>query len=124
PVTSNGIPIFIGVANGTIGVTIPGGIGSAYSQIFQNRSPEYAASLNLNLPLRNRSAQAANAQDQLIERRDKLSDQRQRSTIFSNVKEALTAVKLDAAQVEQATKATELAQQSYDYEVKKFNFGN
>ncbi len=40
------------------------------------------------------------------------------------MKEALTAVKLDAAQVEQATKATELAQQSYDYEVKKFNFGN
>jgi outer membrane protein len=124
PVTSNGIPIFIGVANGTIGATIPGGIGSAYSQIFHNRSPEYAASLNLNLPLRNRSAQAANAQDQLIERRDKLSDQRQRSTIFSNVSEALTAVKLDAAQVEQAAKATELAQQSYDYEVKKFNFGN
>lgn len=123
-VTSNGIPVFLGVANGIIGATIPGGIGSAYSQIFQNRSPEYAASLNLNLPLRNRSAQAANAQDQLIERRDKLSDQRQRSTIFSNVKEALTAVKLDAAQVEQATKATELAQQSYDYEVKKFNFGN
>ncbi|HXT40016.1 MAG TPA: TolC family protein, partial [Candidatus Angelobacter sp.] len=124
PVTSNGIPIFIGVANGSVGATIPGGIGSAYSQIFQNRSPEYAASLNLNLPLRNRSAQAANAQDQLIERRDKLSYQRQRSTIFSNVSEALTAVKLDAAQVEQATKATELAQQSYDYEVKKFNFGN
>jgi len=123
-VTSNGIPIFIGVANGTIGATIPGGIGSAYSQIFQNRSPEYAASLNLNLPLRNRSAQAANAQDQLIERRDRLSDQRQRSTIFSNVSEALTAVKLDAAQVQEAAKATQLAQQSYDYEVKKFNFGN
>lgn len=124
PVTSNGIPIFIGVANGTIGATIPGGIGSAYSQIFHNRSPEYAASLNLNLPLRNRSAQAANAQDQLIERKDRLSDQRQKSTIFSNVSEALTAVKLDAAQVEQAAKATQLAQQSYDYEVKKFNFGN
>ena len=123
PVTSNGVPIFIGVANGTVGPTIPGGIGSAYSQIFHNRSPEYAASLNLNLPLRNRSAQAANAQDQLIERRDKLSDRRQRSTIFSNVSEALTAVKLDAAQVEEATKATQLAQQSYDYEVKKFNFG-
>lgn len=123
PVTSNGIPIFIGVANGTIGATIPGGISSAYSQIFHNRSPEYAASLNLNLPLRNRSAQAANAQDQLIERRDKLSDHRQRSTIFSNVSEALTAVKLDAAQVGEAAKATQLAQQSYDYEVKKFNFG-
>ncbi|MGB7022591.1 MAG: TolC family protein, partial [Candidatus Acidiferrales bacterium] len=78
---------------------------------------------NLNLPLRNRSAQAANAQDQLIERRDKLSDHRQRSTIFSNVSEALTAVKLDAAQVGEAAKATQLAQQSYDYEVKKFNFG-
>lgn len=122
PVTTPaGIPIFLGVPNGTVGATIPGGIGSAYSQIFHNTSPEYAASLNLSLPLRNRSAQAANAQDQLVERRDKVADQRQRSSIFSSVSEQLTAVKIDAAQVDAAVKATELAQESYDYEVKKFN---
>lgn len=121
PVTSNGLPIFIGVANGTVGAPVSAGISNAFSQIFHNRSPEYAASLNLNLPLRNRSAQAANAQDQLIERRDRVSDQRQKSAIFSSVNEQLTAVKIDAAQVDAAVKATELAQESYDYEVKKFN---
>ena len=120
-VTSNGIPIFLGVENGTTGPTVPGGIGSAYSQIFHNVSPEYAGSLSLNLPLRNRSAQAANAQFQLVQRRDKVADQRQKSAIFTSVNEALTAINLDAAQVAAAVKATELAQQAYDYEVKKFN---
>ncbi|MGC1105291.1 MAG: TolC family protein [Candidatus Acidiferrales bacterium] len=121
PVTSNGIPIFIGAPNGTVGATIPGGIGSAYSQIFHNTSPEYAGSLTLSLPLRNRSAQAANAQAQLNDREEKTVHQRNKSTIFSNVNEQLTSVKIDAAQVDAAVKATQLYQQAYDYEVKKFD---
>jgi len=121
--TSNGIPIFLGIPNGAFGPTVAGGIGGAYSQIFHNTSPEYAASLNLNLPLRNRSAQAANAQDQLTEREDQVVQQRQKSTIYSDVTKALAAVNLDAAQVDAAVKATQLAQQSYEYEVDKFNLG-
>ncbi|MGB6482478.1 MAG: TolC family protein [Candidatus Acidiferrales bacterium] len=121
PVTSNGIPIFIGAPNGTVGATIPGGIGSAYSQIFHNTSPEYAGSLTLSLPLRNRSAQAANAQAQLNDREEKTVHQRNKSTIFSNVNEQLASVQIDAAQVDAAVKATQLYQQAYDYEVKKFD---
>ena len=121
PVTSNGIPIFLGVPNGTVGATIPGGIGSSYSQIFHNTSPEYAGRLTLSLPLRNRSAQAANAQAQLNDRQEKVIHQRNRSTVFSSVNEELTAMKIDAAQVDAAVKATQLYQQAYDYEVKKFD---
>ncbi|HEV2615854.1 MAG TPA: TolC family protein [Candidatus Acidoferrales bacterium] len=124
PVTFNGVPTFIGVPNGTIGAVVPGGISNAFSQIFHNRSPQYAATLNLNLPLRNRSAQAANAQAQLNERQEQTVHQRNRNTVFSNVTEAFAQVNLDAAQVNAAVKATQLAQQSYDYELKKFNFGN
>ncbi|HLW82769.1 MAG TPA: TolC family protein [Candidatus Acidoferrales bacterium] len=123
PVTSNGIPIFLGVPNGTFGPAAASGIGSAYSQIFHNTSPEYAASLNLNLPLRNRTAQAANAQDQLTEREHQMANQRNRNTIFSGVKEALAAVNIDAAQVQAAVKATQLYQRAYDYSVKSFNLG-
>ncbi|MGH9743626.1 MAG: TolC family protein, partial [Candidatus Acidiferrum sp.] len=40
PILVGGAPIFVGVPNGTTGATIPAGIGSAYSQIFHNTSPE------------------------------------------------------------------------------------
>ncbi|MGB6623412.1 MAG: TolC family protein [Candidatus Acidiferrales bacterium] len=121
--TSTGLPIYLGVANGIVGPTIPGGISAAYSQIFHNVSPTYAGSLNLNLPLRNRSAQAANAQEHLVQRQDQVADQRQKSSIFSSVNEALTAVKLYASEVDAAVKATQLAQKAYDYTTDKFNLG-
>ncbi|MFZ0640968.1 MAG: TolC family protein [Candidatus Acidiferrales bacterium] len=121
--STTGLPIFIGVPNGITGPTIPGGINSAYSQIFHNTSPTYAGTLTLNLPLRNRSAQAAVAQAKLNDRQEKVIHQRNKSTVFSSVNEELTAVKIDAAQVEAAVKATQLYQQAYDYEVKKFDLG-
>ena len=121
--STTGLPIFIGVPNGITGPTIPGGISSAYSQIFHNTSPTYAGTLTLNLPLRNRSAQAAVAQAKLNDRQEKVIHQRNKSTVFSSVNEELSSVKIDAAQVEAAVKATQLYQQAYDYEVKKFNLG-
>jgi outer membrane protein len=121
--TGTGGEEFTGIPNGTIGPGTTGGISNAYSQIFHNVSPTYAASLNLNLPLRNRSAQAANAQRQLTERADQTLHQRDKSAVYSSVKEAYTQINLDSAQVQEAVKATSLAQQAYDYEVQKFNFG-
>ncbi|HEV2288211.1 MAG TPA: TolC family protein [Candidatus Acidoferrales bacterium] len=123
PVLSGGLPTFLGTPNGVIGPAIPGGISSAYSQIFHNLSPTYAGSLSLNLPLRNRSAQATNAEQHLVQRQDQVADQRQKSTIFASVNEALTAVKLYASEVDAAVKATHLAQQAYDYTMDKFNLG-
>lgn len=124
PVIVNGSPIFIGVPGGTVGPTVPGGLGGAYTQIFQNNSPEYFGSLNLSLPLRNRSAQAINAETKLKERQDQVNNQLTKSTIITNVNEALSAVNLYAAQVQAAVKATDLYQRAYDYEVTSFNLGN
>ncbi|HKF51590.1 MAG TPA: TolC family protein [Candidatus Acidoferrales bacterium] len=120
PVLVGGSPIFVGVPQGTVGPTIPGGIGGAFSQIFQNQSPEYFGSLSLSLPLRNRSAQAINAETKLRQRQDQVNTQFQKSTVITAVNEALSAVNVFAAQVQAAVKATEISQQAYDYEVKKF----
>lgn len=124
PVIVNGSPLFIGIPQGTIGATIPGGLGGAYSQIFHSASPEYFGSLNLSLPLRNRSAQAINAETKLKERQDQVNHQLTKSTIITDVNRALSAVNLYAAQVQAAVKATELYQRAYDYEVTSFNLGN
>lgn len=121
--TGTGGQEFVGVPLGTVGPGTATGLSEAYSQIFHNVSPTYAASLNFNLPLRNRSAQAANAQAQLTDRRDQTIHQRNKSSVYSAVRQAYTQINFAAAQVDAAIKATGLAQQSYDYEVKSFNLG-
>jgi outer membrane protein TolC len=120
---ANGQPLFIGVANGAVGPVIPSGLSSAYSQIFHNISPTYAGTLSLNLPLRNRSAQAAVGQAKLNERQEITIRQRDKSSIYSGVNEALASLQFDAAEVKAAVEATHLYQESYDYAVKSFNLG-
>lgn len=100
--------------------TIAAGIGSAYSQIFNNTSPEYFGSLSLSLPLRNRSAQAINAETKLRQRQDQVNTQLTKSTVITAVNEALSSLNLYAAQIQAAVKATQLAEQSYEYEQEKF----
>lgn len=121
--STTGLPIFIGVPNGITGPTIPGGLSGAYSQIFHNDSPTYAGTLTLNLPLRNRSAQAAVAQAKLNDRQETVVRQRDKSSIFTAVNQALASLQLDAAQVNAAVEATHLYQETYDYAVKQFNLG-
>jgi outer membrane protein len=123
PATVNGLPIYIGLPNGVTGPVIPGGLSNAYSQIFHNDSPTYAGTLTLNLPLRNRSAQAAVAQAKLNDREETTIRQRDKSSIFTAVNEALSSLQLDATQVNAAVEATHLYQQDYDYVVKQFNLG-
>ncbi|MGC2091147.1 MAG: TolC family protein [Candidatus Acidiferrales bacterium] len=121
--STTGLPIFIGVPNGIIGPTIPGGLSGAYSQIFHNDSPTYAGTLTLNLPLRNRSAQAAVAQAKLTDRQEIVARQQGKNSIFTAVNQALASLQLDAAQVNAAVEATHLYQETYDYAVKQFNLG-
>jgi outer membrane protein len=119
------------VANSTIlqefGLTppfpSPGGVGTVYSQLFSNSYPTYSGSLTFSMPLRNRSAQAAAAEAQLIDREQQTSLQRDKNNIVVGVRQALTALQQDAALVVADVKATQLAQETYDDEVKKFDLG-
>lgn len=121
PVTQNGVPLFIGVANGVTGATIPSGIHSVYSQIFQNTSPTYEGSLTFSVPLRNRVAQASAAQAKLNNREEVALRQQQSNSIYSAVDEDLTQVDIYADEVAAAVQATQLLQQSYEYQKEKFN---
>jgi len=107
------------------GITPPpsGGVPTVYSNIFHNNFPTYSATMQFSMPLRNRSAQAANAQAQLSEREEQTVYQRDKNTIVVGVRQALTAVQQDAALVTADVKATQLAQETYDDEVKKFDLG-
>jgi outer membrane protein len=100
-----------------------GGVGTVYSQLFNNSYPTYSGSLSFSMPLRNRSAQAAAAQAQLNDRQEQTAFQRDKNAIVVGVRQALTALQQDVALVTADVEATKLAQETYDDEVKKFDLG-
>ncbi|MGB8458850.1 MAG: TolC family protein, partial [Candidatus Acidiferrum sp.] len=58
PVLVGGVPIYEPMSTTTVTGTNQQGFTTSQNQIFHNRFPDYTAQLTLNLPLRNRSAQA------------------------------------------------------------------
>lgn len=99
------------------------GFGTAQSQIFHNRFPEYAAQLTLTLPLRNRSAQAEHVRALLTQRQLETQSQQLRNAALLDVRNTYIALTQDRAQVAAASKARELQQQTFDAEQKKYQLG-
>jgi len=126
------------VVNG-LGVAIPGyylpetvtpitgvakdGLSTAQSQIFHNAFPTYAGQLTLTLPLRNRAAQADNIHAQLVKRQFEAQTQQIKNTALLDVRNTTIAVEQGRAQVQAASKARELQQQTFDAERKKYDLG-
>jgi len=123
PILVNGVPIFEPTFKTPVTGTSQDGFSTAQSQIFHNKFPEYAAQLTLNLPLRNRSAQADNARALLVQRQLETQLQQLRNSALLDVRNTYIALTQDRAQVEAASKARELQQQTFDAEQKKYSLG-
>jgi outer membrane protein len=129
-VDSNGNPIAVGgtpvfestLSTPTIGTTEQG-FTTAQNQIFHNRFPEYAVQLTLNVPLRNRSAQADNGRALLVQRQLETQMQQLKNAALLDVRNTFIALEQDRARVEAASKARELQQQTFDAEQKKYQLG-
>ncbi|HVB35285.1 MAG TPA: TolC family protein [Patescibacteria group bacterium] len=102
---------------------IPYGLLDSWNVMMNNNFPTYSASLTLNLPLRNRAAQAASAQAQLTQRETLLQVQSLKNNIAESVRNAQIAIQQGMANVQAAVKATQLSQESLDAEQKKFLYG-
>jgi outer membrane protein TolC len=99
------------------------GFPTTQNQIFHNKFPDYSAQLTLNLPLRNRAAQADNARALLTQRQLETEVQQLRNAALLDVRNSYIALTQDRAQVEAASKARELQQQTFDAEQKKYRLG-
>src|SRR6202171_2906376 len=134
-IDSNGDPITITGAGGVqtpifqsstsapvIGISQQG-FGTAQNQIFTNQFPDYFASLNLILPLRNRSAQADNARAMLTERQLETQLQQLKNAALLDVRNTYIALEQDRARVAAAIKARELQKQTFEAEQKKYTLG-
>jgi outer membrane protein TolC len=99
------------------------GMKDAFGQSFNASYPEYAGGFSLNIPLRNRSAQADNLRSQLEKNQLLISRQRSRNTISMEVRKAIIGLVQGKAQVEAARKATTLAREMWEGEKSKLEAG-
>jgi outer membrane protein len=125
-VDANGVPVaglFVPSASTPITGKSQQGFGTAQSQIFHNDFPIYAGQLTFSLPLRNRANQADNIHAQLVMRQFEAQVQQVKNTALLDVRNTTIAVEQGRAQVQAATKARELQQQTFDAEQKKYQLG-
>jgi outer membrane protein len=113
--TSNGCP-----PPNTIPATSYGG---TIGQMFDSTAPDKGVGLQLNIPLRNRSAQADQVRAQLEYRQAQMRLQQQENQIRIEVRNAQFSVQQTRASVEAARAAVELGKQSLDAEQKKYGLG-
>jgi len=114
------------LSNGAAGVPDPfvvGGYGNLLAQIFRRNFPNYSAGFSLNIPFRNRIAQADYVADQLALRQGELQLQRTIGQVRVDIKNAVIGLQQARARYETAVATRALAQQSLEAEQKKFQYG-
>ena len=133
--TSTGIPIvdstgtpvapneFLGTQKSSVIGVSKAGFGDAMSTVFHNNFPDYQVALNVQIPIRNRSAQADNQRAILTQRQLEAALQQLKNAALLDVHNTYIALTQDRAQVEAASKARELQQQTFDAEQKKYQLG-
>ena len=125
-VDANGNPIpgfFLPGTQVTQGPTSQAGFGDALSSAFHNNFPDYQVALNVQIPIRNRSAQADNQRAILTQRYLEAQLQQMKNAALLDVRNTYILLTQDRAQVDAASKARELQQQTFDAEQKKYQLG-
>lgn len=100
-----------------------GGYGTVLGQLLGRNFPDYSAGFQLNIPLRNRAAQADYVNAQLSLRQNELQLQRQINGVRVDVQNALIALQQARARYLAAEKNRALQVQTLDAEQKKYALG-
>ncbi|HEV2699451.1 MAG TPA: TolC family protein [Terriglobales bacterium] len=116
------------VANPQFGCNPPGsfaavGFGSTLNKLVNSTAPDKGAGFTLNIPIRNRQAQALQVRSELEYRQSQMRLQQIENLVRIEVRNAQFAVTQNNGAVKAAQAAVELAKQSLDAEQKKFRLG-
>lgn len=124
PILVGGVPAFVGSPTSTAtSMLIPGGLGDAWERLFNFEFPNYSVRLDLTIPIRNRAAQADNAQAILEERQSETRLRQLQNNIVVEVRNAQIALEQNRARVDAAQKSRELQERTLDAEQKKYQLG-
>jgi len=97
--------------------------GNAFSNLFGNDFPDYVVGFNVNIPLRNRAAQADQVRSELEYRQAEMRLQQLQNQIGIEVRNAQYALQQNRARVDAAKKGVQLGEQTLDAEQKKYALG-
>jgi len=100
-----------------------GGFGTLFDQIFSRNYPNYSLGFQLNIPIRNRSAQADLLNDQLSLRQGELNQRKQINQVRVDVQNAVIGLQQSRSQYQSAQKSRILQEQTLDAEQKKYALG-
>jgi outer membrane protein TolC len=117
------IPLFLPTVTSPVIGLASGGLSDALSNVFHNRFPDYSVQLSLNVPLRNRVAQAESARAILEQRQAEARLHQLQNTVVIDVRNTQIALEQDRARVDAAIKARVLQEQTLDAEQKKYHLG-
>ena len=120
--TNNGLSGQVGPSTGFNPFFI-GGYGNVLTQLFARNFPTYSIALSLNVPLRNRAAQADMINGELVLRQQQLGLQRLENQVRVDVQNAQIGLQQGRAQYQSAIKQRILQQQTVDAEQKKLAVG-
>jgi len=99
------------------------GYGDTLNQLVNSTAPDKGVGLQLNIPLRNRAAQATQIRSELEYRQLQMALQQTENRISIEVRNAQFGVEQNRASVASAQAAVDYARQSLDAEQKKYQFG-
>ena len=99
------------------------GFGDAFTRTFNGSSPDYSVGFTLNIPLRNRAAQADQVRSELEYGQAELHLQQLQNQVGIEVRNAQFAVTQFRARVVAARKGVDVAQRTLDIEQKKLALG-
>jgi outer membrane protein TolC len=100
-----------------------GGYDNLLGQIFRRNFPNYSAGISLNIPLRNRAAQADYVTNMIDIRQNELSLQKSVNQVRVDVNNAVIGLKQARVRFDSAVKARVLQQQTYSADQRKYALG-
>lgn len=100
-----------------------GGYGTVLKQLFRRNFPDYGFGVQLNIPIKNRSAQADYVRDSLQLRQQEIRERQLVNNIRVQVENALIAVTQARALHDAAVKERVLQEQTLEAEQKKYALG-
>jgi outer membrane protein TolC len=101
----------------------PVSYSSALNNLVTSAAPDKGVGVSLNIPIRNRAAQAVQVRSELEYRQAEMRLQQIENQVGIEIRNAQYAVQQNRASVDSAKAALDLARQSLDAEQKKFQFG-
>jgi outer membrane protein TolC len=121
--TNNGLSGAQGGLFDPLAAGLVGGYNTLLGEVFGRDYPSYSAGISLNLPLRNRAAQADYATSVLQLRQTELQLQKQKNQVRVDVQNATVGLQQARARYDSAVKARILQQQTLDADKKKYTLG-